>query len=209
MTPPKLSPGHADALLFDLGRVVFDIDVKRAIACWAGHARSAPTEIAARFAVDESLRQYESGKISDAAYFDGLRKMLAVKISDEQLLEGWNAIFVGAIPGIAPLLARAGQRLPLYVLSNTNPPHIAHFSKAYAELLGHFREMYLSSTIGFVKPDAAAYDHVVKAIGAPAERIIFFDDLAENIAGARAYGLTAIHVKSSEDVAGALDALGI
>jgi glucose-1-phosphatase len=209
MTPPKLSPGHADALLFDLGRVVFDIDVKRAIACWAGHARCAPTEIAARFAVDESLRQYESGKISGAAYFDRLRKMLGVKISNEQLLEGWNAIFVGAIPGIAPLLARAGQRLPLYVLSNTNPPHIAHFSKAYAELLGHFREMYLSSTIGFVKPDAAAYDHVVKAIGAPAERIIFFDDLAENIDGARAYGLTAIHVKSSEDVAGALDALGI
>jgi glucose-1-phosphatase len=60
-----------------------------------------------------------------------------------------------------------------------------------------------------VKPDAAAYDHVVKAIGTPAERIIFFDDLAENIDGARAYGLTAIHVKSSEDVAGALDALGI
>ena len=205
----KLCPGHADALLFDLGRVVFDIDVKRAIACWAGHARCAPTEIASRFAVDESLRRYESGKITDAAYFEGLRRMLGVEISDAQLLEGWNAIFVGEMPGIAPLLARAGERLPLYALSNTNPPHIAHFSKAYAELIGHFREMYLSSTIGFVKPDAAAYDHVVKAIGAPAGRIIFFDDLAENIDGARACGLTAVHVRSSNDVAGALDALGI
>jgi glucose-1-phosphatase len=135
--------------------------------------------------------------------------MLGVEISDAQLLEGWNAIFVGEMPGIAPLLARAGERLPLYALSNTNPPHIAHFSKAYAELLGHFSEMYLSSTIGFVKPDAAAYDHGVKAIGAPAGRIIFFDDLSENIDGARACGLTAIHVGSSNDVAGALDALGI
>jgi putative hydrolase of the HAD superfamily len=50
---------------------------------------------------------------------------------------------------------------------------------------------------------------VVRAIGAPASRIVFFDDLAENIQGARAYGLTAVHVKSSEDVANALDALGI
>jgi putative hydrolase of the HAD superfamily len=121
----------------------------------------------------------------------------------------WNAIFIGEMPGIAPLLARAARRLPLYALSNTNPPHIAHFSKIHADLLGHFRELYLSSTIGLLKPDAAAYDHVVKAIGAPASRIVFFDDLADNIAGARAYGLQAVHVKSSEDVAQALAALGI
>jgi len=33
--------------------------------------------------------------------------------------------------------------------------------------------------------DAVAYDHVVKAIGVPASRILFFDDLAENIEAAR------------------------
>jgi putative hydrolase of the HAD superfamily len=207
MTP--LSPGSADALLFDLGRVVLDIDFARAADIWAHHGKCYIADINARFASDEALRHYESGKIDDAAYFAGLRKMLGVDITHEQLLEGWNAIFIGEIPGIAPLLARAARHLPLYALSNTNPPHIAHFSKVHAEVLGHFREMYLSSTIGLLKPDRAAYDHVVKAIGAPASRIVFFDDLAENIAGARAYGLTAVHVKSSEDVANALAALGI
>ena len=67
-------------------------------------------------------------------------------------------------------------------------PHVEHFSVAYADVLGHFREIFLSSAIGLRKPDAAAYDHVVKAIGVPAERIVFFDDLAENIEGARARG---------------------
>ena len=90
-----------------------------------------------------------------------------------------------------------------------NAPHVVHFSKAYADLLGHFREVYLSSAIGLRKPDAAAYDHVVDAIGVPASRIVFFDDLAENVEGARARGLLAVHVGSSADVAGALDALGI
>jgi glucose-1-phosphatase len=204
-----LTPGSADALLFDLGRVVLDIDFKRAMACWARHGKCDVADIAARFSSDEALKQYESGKIDDAAYFAGLRKMLGVDITHDQLLEGWNSIFIGEMPGIAPLLARAAKRLPLYALSNTNPPHIAHFSKLHADLLGHFREMYLSSTIGLLKPDAAAYDHVVRAIGSPAQRIVFFDDLADNIAGARAYGLTAVHVKSSEDVAQALAALGI
>src|SRR6185312_16062323 len=107
-------------------------------------------DIAARFAADEALRQYESGKLSDAVYFAGLRKMLGVDITDAQLLEGWNAIFIGEIPGIAPLLARAAKHLALYALSNTNPPHIAYFTKAHAAVLGHFRDMYLSSSIGLL-----------------------------------------------------------
>jgi FMN phosphatase YigB (HAD superfamily) len=49
----------------------------------------------------------------------------------------------------------------------------------------------------------------VRAIGVPASRILFFDDLAENVEGARTRGLTAVHVTSSDDVARALAALGI
>jgi len=135
--------------------------------------------------------------------------LLGVELSDAQFLEGWNKIFAGEMPGIAQLLERAAQRLPLYAFSNTNGAHAEHFSQAYADVLGHFREIFLSSSIGLRKPDAAAYDHVVKAIGVPAQRIVFFDDLAENIEGARARGLKAVHVKSAADVAAALEALGI
>jgi putative hydrolase of the HAD superfamily len=63
--------------------------------------------------------------------------------------------------------------------------------------------------MGLRKPEAAAYDHVVKAIGVPASRIVFFDDVAENIEGARARGLAAVHVRSPDDIARALAALGI
>jgi glucose-1-phosphatase len=205
----NLSPASADALLFDLGRVVLDIDFGKALACWAAHAGCAPADIAARFVREESYRQHEVGKIGDADYFESLRASLGIGISDAQFLEGWNAIFTGEMPGIAPLLARAARRMPLYAFSNTNRPHVEHFSKAYADVLGHFREMFLSSTIGLRKPEAAAYDHVVKAIGVPASRIVFFDDLAENIEGARARGLTGVHVTSPDDVANALAELGI
>jgi putative hydrolase of the HAD superfamily len=209
MNPPLLAPGAADALLFDLGRVVLDIDFDKTLACWAGHAGCEPADLVGRFARDDIYQRHERGEISDAEFFAGLRGSLGVKLSDAQFLEGWNAIFAGEMPGIASLLARAAKRLPLYAFSNTNSAHVEHFSQTYAEVLGHFREMYLSSAIGLRKPDAAAYDHVVKAIGAPASRIVFFDDLAENIEGARARGLTAVHVTSPEDVAVALPALGI
>jgi HAD superfamily hydrolase (TIGR01549 family) len=210
MTSPSLSPGTADALLFDLGRVVLDIDFSKVVACWAGHAGCEPAYLAGRFSWrDEFYQRHERGEISDAEFFAALRAVLGVELSDAQFLEGWNKIFAGEIPGIAELLARAAQRLPLYAFSNTNGAHVEYFLQAYADVLGHFREIFLSSTIGFRKPDANAYDHVVKAIGVPARRIVFFDDLAENIEGARASGLQAVHVRSSGDVAEALDALGI
>lgn len=204
-----LSPGSADVLLFDIGRVVLDIDLNKVMTTWAAHAGCTPDELAGRFVVDDSFRHHEVGRIDDAAFFHNLRTSLGIGITDEQFLEGWNAIFAGEMPGIAPLLANAARRMPLYAFSNTNPAHVAYFSKAYADVLAHFSEIFLSSTIGLRKPDARAYDHVVKAIGVPASRILFFDDVAANIEGARARGLAAVHVTSTDDVAKALSALGI
>jgi len=209
MTPPRLVPGDADALLFDLGRAVLDIDFSKAIACWADHAGCKTDDLVGRFVRTEAYWHHETGKISDAVYFESLRTSLGIPLSDAQFLEGWNAIFAGEMPGIAPLLARAAKRLPLYVFSNTNNAHVEYFSVIHADVLGHFREIFLSSSIGLRKPDPEAYDHVVKSIGLPAARIVFFDDLVENVESAQARGLKAVHVKSSGDVADALTALGL
>jgi glucose-1-phosphatase len=209
MNQPLLSPGSADALLFDLGRVVLDLDFNRTLGLWASHAGCEPAQLAERFLRDELYRRHEKGEIGDEAFFAGLRSSLGIELSDTQFIEGWNAIFIGEMPGINQLLARASKRLPLYAFSNTNAPHVAYFLKQYAELLGHFREIFLSSTIGLRKPDAEAYDHVVQAIGVPAERIVFFDDLDENIRGAQERGLKTVLVTSPDDVASALEALGI
>jgi putative hydrolase of the HAD superfamily len=208
MTYP-LSPGSADALLFDLGRVVLDIDFAKAIACWAGHAGCPPEALVARFVRDEAYRLHEVGKLSDADYFQSLRDSLGIDIPDAQFLEGWNAIFAGEMPDIAEWLPRAARRMPVYAFSNTNRPHVAYFSREYAGLIGHFNALYLSSSIGLRKPDAEAFDHVVAAMGVPAHRIVFFDDLAENVEGARARGLVAVHVTSPSDVGDALKALGL
>ena len=209
MIIPLLSPGAADALLFDLGRVVLDVDFNRALTCWARHASCEPSHLMGRFACNNLYRRHERGEIDNAEFFASLRTSLGIGISDAQFLEGWNAIFAGEMPGIAPLLKRAAEHLPLYAFSNTNDAHIEYFSQTYADVLGHFRKIFLSSRIGLRKPDAKAYDHVVKEIGVPASHIVFFDDLAENIEGAQARGLIAVHVTSPKDVAETLATLGI
>jgi FMN phosphatase YigB (HAD superfamily) len=208
MTRP-LAPHSADALLFDLGRVVLDIDFSRVAATWAAHAGCDPAALLARFTQNDAYRRHERGEISDAAFFAGLRTMLGIDITDAQFLDGWNGIFVGEMPGIENLLARAAAHWPLYAFSNTNAAHIAHFSDAHADLLGHFRKLFLSSSIGLRKPERDAFTHVVEAIGVPAARIVFFDDLGDNVEAARACGLVAVHVTSPDTVAEALRQLGL
>ena len=55
MTASRLAPGAADALLFDLGRVVLDIDFSKAIACWAGHAGCEPSDYRQPFRARRNL----------------------------------------------------------------------------------------------------------------------------------------------------------
>jgi glucose-1-phosphatase len=199
----------ADALLFDLGRVVIDIDFERAIACWAGHARCDPRLVRERFRHDISYQRHEIGEIDSVEYFAGLQVAFGIDISYDQFLEGWNAIYIGEVPGMADLLARAARRVPLYAFTNTNRDHEIVWSQRFKPILANFKEIFVSSTIRLRKPDAAAYDHVVKAIGVPAQRIVFFDDVIENVEGARARGLQAVHVRSRADVEDALAALGL
>ena len=185
-----LAPNSADALLFDLGRVVLDIDFPKALAAGPVTPAASPPTSPRGLSADETYQHHETGKIADADSFESLRELARHRHLGRPVPGGVECDLRRRNARASRRCWRAPRRrLPLYAFSNTNSAHVEYFSKAYADVLGHFREIFLSSTIGLRKPDAAAYDHVVKAIGVPASRIVFFDDLAENIEGARAWGL--------------------
>jgi FMN phosphatase YigB (HAD superfamily) len=201
-------PG-GDALLFDLGNVVIDVDFDRAFARWARYSSGDQAAISRRFSHDDAYERHERGQIDAGAYFSSLRGSLGLDLSDSEFLDGWNAIFVGEMPGISDLLARLAPAIPLYAFTNSNRAHELYWSRRFAGILDRFRAIYVSSSIGLRKPDVEAFNFVVDAIGLPAERIVFFDDVVENIHGARAAGLQAIHVTTSAALAEAIDALGL
>lgn len=198
-----------EALLFDLGGVVIDIDFRRSVARWAELAGCNADDLRKRVVVDATYHAYERGEIACADFFNTLAASLELKLNEDQLRDGWNAIFIGELPGMADLLAKAAARYPLYLLSNTNRTHEIFWAREYAGTLAHFRKRFVSSTIGLRKPEPACYHHAVREIGVPADRIMFFDDLVENIDGARAAGLVGVHAPATADIRRALDTLGL
>lgn len=198
-----------DVLLFDLGGIVLDIDFRRTVARWAELAGRDAAELHKRLVVDATFHAYERGEIACGAFFQYVKKALGLDLNEDQMRDGWNAIFIGEMQGMADLLAAAAQRYPLYLLSNTNRTHEIFWAREYAGTLAHFQKLYVSSTIGLRKPDRVCYDHVVRDIGVPAGGIMFFDDVRENIDGAQAAGLVAVHAPTTADIRQALGTLGL
>lgn len=197
-----------DAIVFDLGGVLLDIDFRRAFAAWAAAGGVPAGAIAARFTVDEACCAHERGEIDDRAYFAHLRGALGLpRLSDEQMLAGWTAIIGEPIPGIEPLVRSLAARLPLYVFSNTNPAHVAHFALRFHHLLAHFRRTFTSCELGRRKPEAEAFARVSDLIGVPPARLALFDDVEANVAGARRAGLLAHHVTRPDQIAAISEAL--
>lgn len=193
-----------DALLFDLGGVVIEIDFARVIAAWAGMAGLPAETLRSRFAFDAAYERHERGELDARGYYAALREALGVSLSDEQFERGWNAVFVGEMPGVAPLLAALAPRRPLYAFSNSNPTHRAFWRSRYEESLVHFRQVFVSFELGARKPEARAFERVAAAIGAPPGRILLLDDALENVRGAQRAGLQAAHVRSAAEIAAAL-----
>jgi hypothetical protein len=55
---------NINALLFDLGGVLVDIDFNRVLQSWSHSSRLPLPEITRRFSMDEPYRQHELGEIT-------------------------------------------------------------------------------------------------------------------------------------------------
>lgn len=192
---------RVDALLFDLGGVLVDVDWGRAFAAWSARSGVPAAELARRFRRDAAYDAHECGTLSDAEFFASLRGMLGLGLGDREMLEGWNAILGDPFPGVPGLLERLAARVPLYVFSNTNIAHAAFWRPRYRALLAPVREVFCSCDIRMRKPQPDAFRCVAQRIGTGPGRIAFFDDLEENVAGARAAGLAGVHVPSADRLA--------
>ena len=196
-----------EALLFDLGGVVIEIDFGRAVASWAESAGTPVDTLRARFAFDDAYQRHERGEIAAGEYFTALRSSLQIDLPEAALVTGWNAIYVNEVPGMRALLHTVGQRFPIYAFTNSNPTHHAFCSAHYPDVLRSFRKVFLSFELGLRKPERAAFEAIAAAIGVPLDRILFFDDTEANVQGAGAIGMPAVLVRSPADVTNALAAL--
>ncbi len=200
-------PRGIRAILFDLGNVLIDVDFYRCARFWSDRSGVPAETLASRFRIDRAYQDFECGRLTASDYYAALRRMLGIDLPDDVMREGWNTIIKGEKPGIRDCLGRLSRRYPLYILTNTNPEHEIVWRDTHRDLLGYFEKIFVSSRMGFRKPDAEVYRQAARSIGQPCEHVLFFDDAEENVSGARRCGMQAVHVVDHDTIPSSLSFL--
>ena len=188
---------RCQAVLFDLGGVVLRLEPRACFEHWAACANVPAARLGARFRIDHAYKAHETGAIGFAEYAERLSARLGIRLAEDDWRAGWNALFAGTFEAVVERLPTLAAALPTYAFTNTNAEHQAAWTKRYGDDLAAFEHIYASWRIGHRKPDRDAFLWVADAMGVAPADILFLDDSAENVAGAEAAGLTAVHVTSA------------
>ncbi len=189
-----------EALLFDLGGVVIEIDFARVLRRWETISALSFAELKSTFHFDTAYERHERGEIDGAEYFAHLRHFLKLDASDDEIAAGWNSVFVAEIPEVLAAISKARKQFPCYAFTNTNPTHLAAWKTGYPAIFQSFDKVFISSDLGRRKPERRAFDAIAADIDVAHANILFFDDTQENIAGAAAAGLQTVYVQSPDDI---------
>ena len=179
------------AVIFDLGKVLVDFDYRIAARAMSPHSRLAPDQF--KQVIDQSplLGQYESGRLTTAEFEAEVRRLTGYGGSPDHFREAFANIFE-EIPEMTRLKDEIRQRgIPAFIFSNTNEIAVEHIRRQFPFFEG-FDGFVLSYEIGAIKPDAEAYAAVERATGFRGPELLYLDDRADNIAGARPHGWQAI-----------------
>ncbi|WP_197473363.1 glucose-1-phosphatase [Erwinia sp. HDF1-3R] len=187
--------------IFDLGNVIVDIDFNRVLGVWSDLGRVPLATLQSRFTLGESFQRHERGEISDEDFATQVCDELGLALGFEQFAAGWQAVFVSVRPEVVQLmntLRARGERV--VILSNTNRLHTEFWPEEFPEVKSAADRIYLSQDMGMRKPEARIYQQVLQEEGVTADRAVFFDDNADNIAAARALGIHSVQVTDANVV---------
>lgn len=194
--------------IFDLGRVVFDFDWKRAFRVWSRYT-SLPDGIQEGDLDDRVHFAFERGEISAEEFHAHVVDQFGLTLSFEGFAEGWNAIYGEEYPDVVDALRWLSGRVPVVAFTNTNELHRTAWEVRFADALAHFDRVFVSSLIGLRKPERRGFEHILGCYGVEPGQALFFDDVAENVLAAHGLGIHAVRVEEPGDVIRGLEECGL
>jgi len=204
-----LAEGNKTAVIFDVGRVLYDWDPRILYERLIDDDRALDAFLRDVVTIDWHF-QHDAGR----DFADTSAELAALYPQHAELIAIWGPRFTESIgPAIAGMhdivrdLDAAG--VPLFAITNFSHEFWPPFRAREAALFDRFRDIVVSGTEKMVKPDAAIYHLALDRFGLAADEVVFVDDSAANIAGARALGIESVLFTTAADFRARLVALGL
>ena len=186
-------------IVFDLGKVIFDYDVKKMPPLWSAYSsnKSLFQDMESFMIKNINLfAKYEKGLISSVDFYKEISSLLEMKnLSFDNFCEIWNDIFT-PMDDVIELVKSLSKKYELALLSNTNELHFDYLYKDYSGFFKNFKKLHLSYLMNLRKPNIEIYNEVLKYHDIKPENMFFTDDNQENIDAAKKTGIRAYTFKN-------------
>lgn len=196
-------------ILFDFGNVLAFFDHERALTQLMDYTDHKADQLRQLMYLDDLFDRYEIGQVTTDEVFEIACKHGGLKCTKAQFVLAFSDIFWlnEPIAKLIPRLKQAGYRLVL--ASNTNDAHYAHYREQFKDLLVHFDAISVSHEAKARKPHEQFFAHTHTLAGCEKHECVFIDDLAENVAAAKAFGWHAVQLTDHEGLIPQLHELGV
>lgn len=181
---------NMDSILFDLGNVLVHYDHSRTLSA-----------LAALYGVDAEkvLHLYQEiapafglGRLEPEEVVGLFNQRFGAEHSLEQFAEAFCSGLARDDAALAYAVSlRQEGALAIGVISNTNAIHVAWLDD-HAPELKEFDLVMMSNEVGMCKPDPEIFELAMELLNVPARRILYIDDLEENVEAARKLGMTGV-----------------
>lgn len=204
-----LDPIQFDAVIFDLGGVIINIQYQNTLAAFSRLCGFDITPLYTQHRQAPLFDRFETGQIDAPTFRDGLRQLLQLAaVADTDLDQAWNAMLLDIPKSRIDLLQTLGGRKRLFLLSNTNAIHKARFDQIFAAAYGDrigtlselFEQDYYSHLMGDRKPNPGVFQTVINNHSLDPRRTLFIEDTHQHIQGAQQVGLQTVHLQPSLDI---------
>ncbi len=191
------------AVIFDLGRVLVDVDLRRGIFKYIPVKKdeNERTIMAGLFA-DPTFRDFAKGKLTPHQFYSRFKKVTGITLEYDRFVHEWCAVFT-PMPGMKELVEQVKAKYPIGLLSDIGPLHWQYLVKTIG-WLSWFPAPVLSFEQGCLKPDPRCYLLAATRLNQSPNHCLFIDDRSINVDSARRLGMEAILFRSVDALRQAL-----
>lgn len=193
-------------IIFDLGGVIINLDYSRTINEFNKLSNSPFETLYNQLQQSPVFDQFDKGTISEADFFDRLKKSLKAEITIEEMVYAWNAMLLDFPLDRLKLLEQLKTKYRLFLLSNTNETHVRELEShlyqqhGYKSLEPFFERVHYSCRMGMRKPDSEIFEFVLKENNLNKNETIFIDDSPQHVQGAMNSGIQSHYLTKGKDV---------
>ena len=182
-------------IIFDLGRVVVNIDSSRHFKELAKNSGK-PISLIKKYLDDSSpiVKAFGKGEIKPRQFYDEVSKGLNLKMSFNEFRNTWCNIFA-LNKDVEKIIKKLKGNFKLILLSNTDVWHFEYIKKKY-KIITAFDEYVLSYKVGCMKPNPLIFLETLKKAKTLPFNCLYFDDVLEFIYVARLMGIRAFQYKN-------------